>query len=342
MLPYLRQRNGNRGIIRRRVLRTIGIGESTIDHELGRLMERSNPTVGLAAHLGQADVRVTAQAQTEDEVEALLDGIEAEVRARIGRTIYSATADEPFAEVVARMLEAQGATVALFETNTAGKSAAASLPRPADFTPLAAVWTADDLSEAPAALQDLYAGLAPPFDEALSIGLARVVREVSGATYGLALIGTSGDDEGVWGSGRGRDVDRIGGPGREDSVQRINYGGRERATSVRIRQHRADAALARPRRRAGVVGDGGKPDAAEAISLVTLLDRANDLKRLPRMGWLLAGVAPVESVAEHSFGVAFLSLAVGRRHQRFLGSRRLDRAAGCRTHAAPGLDPRSG
>ncbi len=42
--------------------------------------------------------------------------------------------------------------------------------------------------------------------------------------------------------------------------------------------------------------------------LLTLLDRANDLKRLPRMGWLLAGVAPAESVAEHSFGVAFLSL----------------------------------
>lgn len=43
-------------------------------------------------------------------------------------------------------------------------------------------------------------------------------------------------------------------------------------------------------------------------SVAALLDRANDLKRLPRMGWLLAGVAPVESVADHSFGVAFLSL----------------------------------
>ena len=47
---------------------------------------------------------------------------------------------------------------------------------------------------------------------------------------------------------------------------------------------------------------------ADMKSLATMLDRANDLKRLPRMGWLLAGVAPVESVAEHSYGVAFLSL----------------------------------
>ena len=43
-------------------------------------------------------------------------------------------------------------------------------------------------------------------------------------------------------------------------------------------------------------------------STLSLLDRSNDLKQLPRTGWLLAGVAPVESVAEHSYGVAFLTL----------------------------------
>jgi putative hydrolase of HD superfamily len=51
-----------------------------------------------------------------------------------------------------------------------------------------------------------------------------------------------------------------------------------------------------------------EPSGADIKSLAILLDRANDLKRLPRMGWLLAGVAPAESVAEHSYGVAFLSL----------------------------------
>ncbi|MEZ4716259.1 MAG: CinA family nicotinamide mononucleotide deamidase-related protein [Caldilineaceae bacterium] len=60
ILPYLRKRNGNVGVIRRRILRTIGIGESTIDHELTDLMQLANPTVGLAAHLGQVDVRLTA------------------------------------------------------------------------------------------------------------------------------------------------------------------------------------------------------------------------------------------------------------------------------------------
>jgi len=39
-----------------------------------------------------------------------------------------------------------------------------------------------------------------------------------------------------------------------------------------------------------------------------LLLRANQLKRVPRTGWVMRGVAGAESVADHSFGVAFISL----------------------------------
>jgi putative hydrolase of HD superfamily len=42
-------------------------------------------------------------------------------------------------------------------------------------------------------------------------------------------------------------------------------------------------------------------------ALQLLLD-AHRLKRTPRTGWALRGVADVESVADHSFGVAFTSL----------------------------------
>jgi len=123
VLPYLRERNGNVGIIRRRVLRTIGIGESTLDSEISDLMAGSNPTIGLAAHTGQADVRVTAQAESADAAEALIDKMEATIRERVGRYIYSTTAGEKFATVVARLLQEHDATVSLAETNTAGKLA---------------------------------------------------------------------------------------------------------------------------------------------------------------------------------------------------------------------------
>jgi putative hydrolases of HD superfamily len=40
----------------------------------------------------------------------------------------------------------------------------------------------------------------------------------------------------------------------------------------------------------------------------SVLDKANDLKQLPRTGWLLAGVNAPESVAAHSYATAILAL----------------------------------
>ena len=48
-------------------------------------------------------------------------------------------------------------------------------------------------------------------------------------------------------------------------------------------------------------------------SLLRFLDHVNDLKQLPRMGWLLAGVASPESVADHTCAVALLALALSDR-----------------------------
>lgn len=45
-------------------------------------------------------------------------------------------------------------------------------------------------------------------------------------------------------------------------------------------------------------------------SLLRYVGHVNALKRLPRTGWLLNGVVPCESVADHSLGVALLALAL--------------------------------
>lgn len=51
-------------------------------------------------------------------------------------------------------------------------------------------------------------------------------------------------------------------------------------------------------------------EAAE-VRVRRLLAAATVLKRLPRTGWLVAGVTQVESVAEHSFATALLALTLG-------------------------------
>jgi len=54
----------------------------------------------------------------------------------------------------------------------------------------------------------------------------------------------------------------------------------------------------------------GAENVTDLATIVRMNDAANDLKQLPRMGWLLAGIANAESVAEHSFGVAILAMTL--------------------------------
>jgi putative hydrolase of HD superfamily len=51
----------------------------------------------------------------------------------------------------------------------------------------------------------------------------------------------------------------------------------------------------------------------ETQTLLRLLDYSNDLKLLPRTGWLLAGIRPAESVADHTYATALLALALAQR-----------------------------
>lgn len=88
VIPLLRERY-SLGLIRARVLRAGGIGESTLDERLGaQLLENANPTVGLAAHHGIIDIRITAKGDTPEIVEQMLDQYEALVRARVGDVIF--------------------------------------------------------------------------------------------------------------------------------------------------------------------------------------------------------------------------------------------------------------
>jgi nicotinamide-nucleotide amidase len=119
VLPYIRQHMSLPAVIHSRTLRTVGIGESLIDARISELEELSNPTVGLAAHPGQTDIRLTAKAATAAEADALLDPLEADIRRRLGQYIYAAGKAE-VEEVVAELLVARGQTVAVIETGTAG------------------------------------------------------------------------------------------------------------------------------------------------------------------------------------------------------------------------------
>ena len=94
VVPYLQQKY-QLGIIKARTLKTAGIGESALDDLLGSdLLENSNPSIGLAAHSGQIDVRITAKADSEKVADELIKHTELLVRERANKFIFGAENDE--------------------------------------------------------------------------------------------------------------------------------------------------------------------------------------------------------------------------------------------------------
>ncbi len=120
VVPLLVERMGGVKVIRVRVLRTCAVGESNIDRGIGDLMASSNPSVGLAAHAGQTDVRVTARADSEADADALIDGMEAELRRRLGVSVYGVE-KETVAEVVGRLLTQRNLKLGVVDGLTGGQ-----------------------------------------------------------------------------------------------------------------------------------------------------------------------------------------------------------------------------
>jgi nicotinamide-nucleotide amidase len=115
VLPYLRKRFNLTSIIKARVLRTAGIGESRIDEAIADLMKLTNPTVGLAAHIGQTDVRITAKADNETIADEMIAQVEAQVRERLGDYIYG-VGKQKLELVLVEELKRTGMKISISET----------------------------------------------------------------------------------------------------------------------------------------------------------------------------------------------------------------------------------
>lgn len=115
IIPFLHQKfELKTRVIKATVLHAATIGESAIDELIGDLEEYSNPTVGLLAHPGQVDIRVTAKASCVEESEALTKPVVEELFHRLGNHIYGLDA-ETLQGVIANQLKAQGLSLGVVE-----------------------------------------------------------------------------------------------------------------------------------------------------------------------------------------------------------------------------------
>jgi competence/damage-inducible protein CinA-like protein len=85
VLPELIQSFSIKTKIEYETLKVLGMGESTVDDKIGDLMKIDNPIVGLLAHPGQVDVRITATGE-DSERKILIDKTKQEIFERLNDT----------------------------------------------------------------------------------------------------------------------------------------------------------------------------------------------------------------------------------------------------------------
>lgn len=119
IVPYLRQKFTLKGTIRTRVLHTAAVGESQIDERIGDLEVLPNPTVGLSAHPGQIDIRITAKAGSSSEAQELIHEVEEILRSRLGDWIYGADADT-LEKAITQQLKTRGWKLVILEGGSGG------------------------------------------------------------------------------------------------------------------------------------------------------------------------------------------------------------------------------
>jgi nicotinamide-nucleotide amidase len=200
VLPDLLRRAGQPAVVVHRVLRTAGVWESAVAEalipEVDRLREIGNPMIAFLASAGQTRVRITARAADRAAAELLIAPVEAAARAALGPAVYGGDEDT-LPGVVGELLAARGATLAVAESLTGGHLAAALTDTPgasAYFLGGSVVYATDAKSSVLGVDPDLLA-TEGAVSAATAAALAAGVRDLFGATYGLATTGVAGPDE---------------------------------------------------------------------------------------------------------------------------------------------------
>jgi competence/damage-inducible protein CinA-like protein len=119
VLPLLHDRFDLHNVIITHYIHLSGVGESQVDMLISDLEKLVNPTVGLSAHSGQIDVRVTAKAPTRELADQMIQSILPDLRERLAAYIFGENEDT-LASVISRSLKRLHLDLAVLESGLDG------------------------------------------------------------------------------------------------------------------------------------------------------------------------------------------------------------------------------
>jgi nicotinamide-nucleotide amidase len=230
VLPFLKKEFDIQAVIVTRVLRTAGEGESNIDRRIAEFEESTNPTVGLAAHPGAVDIRISAKAKNESKATQMLDEMERQLRGCLGNMIYG-TDKETIEEVVIKTLADQTLRLAVYETNTGGHLTyrLTGVPGGIEVVDHSLVASIHRINE----LLPTHPGKGVSISKEISEELAEAIQKKAGVDIGMALIGDEDPEVGPYSKRTGSTCIGLS-DGNTNTSQQILIGGISADARTRI------------------------------------------------------------------------------------------------------------
>jgi len=198
VLPRIAARRETREVVRARLLRTFGMGESNLDDVLKDIAPSGDVTLGFRTAFPDNYLRPLARAKSAAEADAKLARVCDAIRARLGLLVYG-EGDETMERVAGALLRAQHKTVAVAESCTGGLLAEriSSVPGASDYLLGGIVAYANAAKEAllgiPRSLLEREGAVSEP----VARQMAEQVRARFGADVGLSTTGISGPTGGT-------------------------------------------------------------------------------------------------------------------------------------------------
>jgi len=178
----------SRDVLVLRTLKTVGLGESTVDETIRHLYSTPGVGVGTYARADGVQVRIGAKAPTEDAAIAIIRPVQLEMEQLLGAAVWGRD-DDRFETYLAGAFTARGQTLAILDAGTAGYAASviADAPGAKDYLRTAGIRLAS--GTAAAGNRDAEG----PSPES-AMALARFARQDAGSDFGLGLTGVLGPE----------------------------------------------------------------------------------------------------------------------------------------------------
>lgn len=195
VLPRIAKRRaaGTGLFVRAAVLRTFGVGESSLDADLKDLARDGGVELGFRTSFPDNALRPVARAATAEEAEAKVAALVEVLRGRLGAILYSET-DEKLEQVVGRLLREGGRTLACAESCTGGLLAEkiTSIPGCSDYFLGGVVAYSNEAKMALLGVPEATLVEHGAVSNEVALAMAEGARARFGADYAVSTTGISG------------------------------------------------------------------------------------------------------------------------------------------------------